>query len=146
EPGGDRPRARRRAGHPGGPVDSGSGADAPPADAAADPRVPGAATRSAGRATRLVRRHTRLIVAASDGRANVLVAVEEVGRVVLVLQRHQPVIARAVGIPNPIGAFDPTLQVVDVGPAGHAGPHGVEEGPRPGNVFVRLGGFGPPPD
>src|SRR5919197_6229206 len=80
--------------------------------------VPSLQASDLGRAT-LARALTlpRRGVTSRAGRPDILVAAEEVRRVVLVLQRHQAVVARAIGRLDPRLALLACFEVVDVAPA-----------------------------
>src|ERR1700680_4355370 len=67
-------------------------------------------------------------IAFSAIRSNVLVELEQVGGVVLVLQRNQALVVGAVGRAHPLLSF--VAQEVDVGPM-RVGLQGGEQTPRP---------------
>src|SRR5215208_6541601 len=76
-------------------------------------------------------------------RRDVLVQLEDVARVVALLEADQPVPGRfAVGLPDPVRSF--VAQVVDVAAAGRPRPEPLPRRPGPRPVaFPRIGGVRP---
>src|SRR5712691_8823362 len=97
-------------------------------------RAPHEAGRPASRARRL------LVLLC--GRGDVLVEAEEVGWVVGVFQRDEPLVGVvAVGFPDSLFAF--VVEVVDVDRVGRERLHRLEEGACPGDVGLGVGGLVP---